>query len=246
MTDYEMMDENERQQFAEFKRKLGIQAAQAQAAKIEYNLTDATVDKASLRRACQDANSLKLGGICVLPCFVKSGAAFLGFQRSTVLVSCVSFPHGGDSLKTKVAAVKNSFKDGADEAEVTAPLYLVKDGSWGLVKKEFKKLKKAAKNRLRINIESGLLTPQEITRICSVAADCGISSLRCSSGLYSGFNPDVLTVMKAAVKDRCTIKADCVATVTDMDTAVSMGAGIIGSRNAADLARLVLQTAEQY
>ena len=130
--------------------------------------------------------------------------------------------------------------------EVTAPVSFVKNQLWGLVRKEFKKLRKAGKKRnVRINIECGLLTPQEITRVCSVAAECGVSSLRSSSGAYTaGFNPDTITVMQSAVKDKCTIKADGVNTITDMDTAVSMGAGIVGSRNANDLARLILQTVD--
>ena len=52
------MDETEKQQFSEFKRKLNLQAAQSQVTKIEYNLTDATVEKATLRRACQDRKSV--------------------------------------------------------------------------------------------------------------------------------------------------------------------------------------------
>ena len=51
-----IMSETEKQQFTEFKRKLGLQAAQAQVNKIEYNLCDAAVEKGTLRRACQDAN----------------------------------------------------------------------------------------------------------------------------------------------------------------------------------------------
>ena len=140
------MDETEKQQFSEFKRKLNLQAAQSQVTKIEYNLTDATVEKATLRRACQDANALKLGALCVLPGLIKTCVSFLGPKPQPMLIACISFPHGGDSTKTKVTAVKNAFKDGADEAEVTAPISFIKDANWSYVKREFKKLKKAAKN----------------------------------------------------------------------------------------------------
>ena len=241
-----IMDETERQQFSEFKRKLNLQAAQAQASKIEYNLLDAAVEKGTLRRACQDANLLKLGAICVLPSLVKSCVAFLGPNPQPQLIACVSFPHGGDSTKTKVAAVKNAIKDGADEAEVTAPIAFIKDGNWSYVKREFKKLRKAAKNRgLRINLESPLLTPQELTRLCTIAAECKITCLRTASGAYCcGFDSDIVAHIQTTVKDKCVIKADGVTNISEMNIAVDMGAGIIGSRNATDLARLILQTAE--
>ena len=122
----------------------------------------------------------------------------------------------------------------------------IKDANWSYVKREFKKLKKAAKNKvLRINIESPLLTAQEITKICNVAAECGITSLRSASGAFGcGFDADTLTLMQNAVKDKCIVKADGVNNIIDMNTAVDMGAGIVGSRNASDLARLILQTAD--
>ena len=241
-----IMDETERQQFNEFKRKLNLQAAEAQVSKIEYNLLDAAVEKGTLRRACQDAEQLKLGAICVLPSLVKSCVAFLGHNPNARLIACVSFPHGGDSLKTKIAAVKNAIKDGADEVEVTAPIAFIKDGNWSYVKREFKKLRKAAKNRvIRINLESPLLTAQELTRLCTLAADCKITCLRESSGAYSGgFDADTVAHIQTAVKDKCIIKADGVMNIFEMNTAVDMGAGIIGSRNATDLARLILQTAD--
>ena len=50
--------------------------------------------------------------------------------------------------------------------------------------------------------------------------------------------------MKSAVKDKCIIKADGVTNIADMNTAVDMGAGVIGCKNASDLARMILQTAE--
>ena len=240
------MDESELKQFNDYKRRLNLQAAEAQVGKIEYNLLDATVNKVQLKSACQEANSLKLGAVCVLPNAVRLCAHMLGSNPQTSLIACISYPHGGDTTKIKVKAVKEAIKDGVDEVEVTAPIACIKEGDWGYVKREFKALKKATKkSALRINIECNLLTPAELTKVCSVAADCGITSIRTSSGFYgAGFKADIITAIKNVVKDRCTIKADGISTLGDAETALSMGAGIVGSKNAADLARLVLKAAE--
>lgn len=241
-----IIDENEQQQFNQFKRKLNLQAAQAQVKKIEYNLTDPAVEKGTLRRACQDANSLNLGAVCVLPALIKSCVSYFGANRNARLIACISFPHGGDSLKTKKAAIKNAIKDGADEVEVTAPISFLKDGNWNYVRREFKKVKRyAGKNTLRINIESALLTPQEVAKVCALAADCGITTVRTSSGAYSGgFDGETLMRIKNTVKDRCVIKADGITGIAEMNMAVDMGAEVIGCKNAADLARMILQTAD--
>lgn len=243
---FEEMTAEDKQRFAEFKKKINLEAAAAQVKKLEYDMIDAAVDKGTLRRACQDANLLGLGGVCVLPSYVRPCVSFLGSDPKASLIACISYPHGADTTQVKVATVKRAFKDGADEAEVTAPIAYVKDGNWGYVRREFKKLKSAAKKRaLRINIESGLLTTQEVTRICSVAAECGITSLRSSSGHFViGFNAESLSTMKSAVKDKCTLKADGVTTITDMNSAVDLGALIIGSKNAVSLARIVMSAAD--
>ena len=53
-----------------------------------------------------------------------------------------------------------------------------------------------------------------------------------------------ITAIKNTVKDKCTIKADGVSTLGDAEAALDVGASIIGCKNAADLARLVLKAAE--
>ena len=71
-------------------------------------------------------------------------------------------------------------------------------------------------------------------------------ALRTDSGFYGGdFDAEIVSRIKAAVKDKCTVKADNVNTLTEMQTAVDMGAGVIGSKNAVDLARLILKSVEE-
>ncbi len=231
MTESEQMDDEEKLRFEEFKRKINGEAARAQVGKLEYTLTEASSDKAVIRRACQDATLLGLGAVCVLPALVKPCVSFLGADPQVSLIACISYPHGGDSTKIKVAAVKQA----------------IKDGNWNYVKREFKKLKSASKGRgIRINLESVLLTEQELVKVCNIAAAVGITALRTDSGFYGGgFDAEIVSRIKAAVKDKCTVKADNVNTLTEMQTAVDMGAGVIGSKNAVDLARLILKSVEE-
>lgn len=234
---------DEAEQYAEFKRRVSLEAARAQAAKIELDYCNNALDKNLLKRVCQDANLFGIGAICVLPCFVRACVNFLGKDPQASLIACISYPHGADTIDIKVAALKRAIKDGVDEAEVTAPIAYIKDGNFSYVKKEFKKLKKAAKDRgLRINLESPLLTPQEISKVCKIATECGITSIRCKSESFiPGFDRESVAEIKEAVKDKCTVKADGVSTISEMNEAVSLGAGIIGSKNAFDLARIILQ-----
>ncbi len=158
------------------------------------------------------------------------------------MIACIGAPHGGDETAIKVKAVKRAVKEGADEVEVTAPIAHIRDGNFSYVKREFKKLRSACKKQaLRIDLECPLLTKQEILKISALAADCGVNSVKTSSGVYQGGNEiEMISDIKSAVKDRCTIKAEGVATVLEMSSALEMGASVIGSKNAAAVARAIL------
>lgn len=235
------ISQNEKLLYREFRKKINSEAARAQIKKLEYDLADVKAGLNFLKTACGDANSLGLGGVCVLPCFVRQCSAMLGEERKAGLVACIGAPHGGDVTDIKVKAIKRAIKDGADEVEVTAPTAHVREGNYAYVKREFKKLRSAAKRKsLRIDLECTLLTREEIMRTCTLAADCGINSLRLSGGNCAEWLADV----KSAVKDRCTIKAEGIATVLEMSSSVDMGATVIGSKNAADVARAILTAAE--
>ena len=136
--------------------------------------------------------------------------------------------------------------DGADEVEVTAPVAHIRDGNFSYVKKEFKKLRKAVKNKsLRVDLECNLLSHEQILRACTLAADCGVNSIKTSSSALSGGNEiERINEIKSAVKDKCTIKAEGVATVLEMSSAIDTGASVIGSKNAADVARAILAAAD--
>ena len=99
MTESEQMDDEEKLRFEEFKRKINGEAARAQVGKLEYTLTEASSDKAVIRRACQDATLLGLGAVCVLPALVKPCVSFLGTDPQVSLIACISYPQDRKSTR---------------------------------------------------------------------------------------------------------------------------------------------------
>lgn len=239
------MSTSERLLFSQFRRKINEEAARAQVKKLEYNLTDAAIGLGSLKTACADANALELGGICVMPCYVKQCAAYLT-KRKCRLIACISYPYGGDATAIKVKAVKRAISDGADEVEVSVPISYVRDGNYGYVRREFKKLKKAVKGKaLRIDAECNLLTEKELLRLCSLAAECGVNSVKTQSCLTgSGSGIQLISKVKEKLMDKCGVKAEGVATILEMSSAIDAGANVIGSKNAAAVARAIIASAE--
>ena len=244
----ETLSQNEKLIYAQFRRKINLDASRAQVKKLEYNLCDPSNGLSAIKSACADATALGLGGVSVMPAFVRQCSAILGAQQSRKcrLIACVGHPSGSDVTAIKVKAVKRAIKDGADEVEVTVPVAHIRDGNLSYVKRELKKLRSACKKiALRIDTESALLTRSEIIRICAIAAECGVNSVKvCSGGLTGNGGTDIFADIKTAVKDKCTIKAEGAATVLEMSAAIDLGASVIGSKNAADVARTILAAAE--
>ena len=245
---FETLSQNEKLMFAQFRRKINLDASRAQVKKLEYNLCDPSNGLSALKSACADASALGLGGVCVMPAFVKACSAILGAQqtRKCRLIACIGHPSGSDVTAIKVKAVKRAIKDGADEVEVTVPVAYIRDGNFSYVKRELKKLRSACKkSALRIDTECALLTRHEIIRVCALAAECGVNSVKARSNTLSGgSSTEIFADIKTAVKDKCTIKAEGAATVMEMSGAIDMGASVIGSKNAADVARTILAAAE--
>lgn len=246
MDDFSTFKKSEETLYEDFKRRINLQAAYAQIRKIEYNLSDITTGISALRTACTDATTLQLGGVCVAPSFVKACSTFLGYgtNRKSSLIACISYPNGGDTTDIKVKAVKRAIKDGADEVEVTAPIAQIRDGNFNYVKRELKKLRRATKNRaLRISAECSLLSKYDVMRLCVIAADCHINSVKAAGG-YGENESKTIAEIRSALKDRCTIKAEGVSSVTELSAAVDMGAGIVGCKNAPAVARYILAAAK--
>ncbi|MCD7729224.1 MAG: hypothetical protein LUI60_04855 [Clostridia bacterium] len=237
---------HEMQEFGEFKRQKRVTEARAVIRKLELNFTQAQAERTALRRSANDAEKLGIGGICVQPYLVKSCAEYLGADSSVAVVACLS-SGGGDVTDIKVKQLKRAIKDGADVAEVTVCVAAVKEGSWGYVRRELKKLRKTAKKiALRINVEAPLLTSQELSKLCSLACECGIACIRTASdGFGSGADEEDLKIIKAALKDRAAVKADGADAIGRMATLTDLGASVVGSSAALTLALSLLAAAEK-
>jgi deoxyribose-phosphate aldolase len=236
----------EEREFDDFRHLRRLEGAKALISKIELDMAYVSVDKDGLKTACRECNNQGLGAICVLPCFIKACVGFLGNDPQASLVGVISYPAGADVTEVKVHALKCAVADGIDEAEIAAPMAYIKDNNWGYVKKEFKKLKKAARGRaIRIMVEASFLSPSELVKTCTLASDIGINGVVLSTyGTQSSVTFDMVKKVHAALKDKCFIKVNGVKSRDDMSRYIDAGAQIVCSRDGLSLAKLVMAAAE--
>lgn len=238
-TTSEVMTSEEQKQFEEFKKLKLIEQTQAKIAKIECDCLSPTTEKSALKQLCRDADRLRMGGIVVLPAYVKACVGYLGNDPQCSLVAAISYPHGSDVTEVKAAAVKRAVRDGVDEAEVCVPYAVIKEGNMAYFKRECRKLAKAVRPRaLRLTIDCSLLSEREVLRACACAADNGVNVIRiieCGAPLIAS--------VKNAVKDKCLIKTDA-HSESEIENAVTMGASLVNCRCAVELCSHMLAEAQ--
>ena len=236
----------ERQEFEEFKHMKRVAEARSVISRLELSFERPAHERAALRAAVNDAVRLRLGGICVAPCLVKQCASLRGEGCTAAVVACLSWWGGTDTADVKVRQIKRAVRDGASAAEVTAPVPAVKEGGWNYIRRELKKLVRAARRiSFRLNVEAPLLTEQELSKLCSLACECGVPCVRTASGAFgSGADEQDLEVIRCAVKERAHIKADGAEMPGRVAALFEHGADIVSSSDAVALARAVLAAAD--
>lgn len=231
---------NEDAQYREFKRAKRIEEAKASLLKIESDCLSPFIDKAALKDLCRAANSAEIGAIIVPPSLVKGCVAFLGKDPKVSLIAAVSYPYGNEVTEVKAAAVKRAVRDGVDEIEVCAPTPFIKDGNWAYVKREFKKLKKAAKTyALRIVFDCSLIGEKELLKACILAGEAGVNCLRLNNA-----DGEMISKVKAALKGKCSLKAEKADSAVAFGNLVVMGADVVGCTSAVELANYLIKEAE--
>lgn len=234
------MSTEELLQFEQFKKLKFLEQTRARIAKVECDCLSPTATKVELKNLCREAERISLGGIVVLPAYVKPCVAYLGNDPSCSLIAPVSYPHGGDTTESKVAATKRAVKDGVDEVEVYACFSALREGNMAYFKRECKKLVKAARPRaLRLVLDCNYLSESEVVRACNCAADCGVNVIRIvnASGL------SVITSAKSALRDRCLLKSDG-QTLSQMEEAEALGVSLINCDDAIQICSRLLNDAK--
>ena len=167
---------------------------------------EATPDQ--VRELCHEAGRFGVAAICVSPNMLPLGTDWLA---EGVLTACVvGFPSGAHHSAVKVTEAAQARANGADEVDMVINLALAKSGAWGGVRAEIEAVREAAPHPavLKVIIESGLLTDDEIVKACeaAVAADF----VKTSTGFHAtagGATVEAVRLMRATVGPELGVKA---------------------------------------
>ncbi len=151
---------------------------------IDHTILKPTTLVADLEKLCAEAIHHQFAAVCVPPNFVKLAAAMVqphGVKVATV----IGFPFGYSAIEAKIAEIVLAMVDGADELDVVANISAIKNGDWEYLANEIGHIMPVIKSKqrvIKVIIESGVLTDDEIIKCCELYGVAGIDYLKTSTG----------------------------------------------------------------
>ena len=131
---------------------------------IDHTLLRADAPWAEVEALCAEARHFHFATVCVLPFWVKPAS---GALRDTDVKVCtvVSFPHGADTLRTKVIAAEEAVTQGADEIDVVMNIPALLSGEVLQVRDELRAVVGAVRMR-SVNSGKGATIVKVIIETC--------------------------------------------------------------------------------
>lgn len=127
------------------------------------------------------------------------------------VATVVGFPFGYSAVEAKIAEILLAIVDGADELDIVINLIALKNNDWEYLANEINHIMPVAKQQdkvVKIIIESGILTTNEIAKCCELYGSASIDYLKTSTG-YAETGATVAAVqqMRKNVPSHVQIKA---------------------------------------
>lgn len=166
--------------------------------------------KEDVRRICEEALEHKFSAVCIPPYYVKEAATLLEDAPIRVCTA-IAYPMGYATTPAKVEEIKRAINDGADEIDAVVNICAVKNGDWNHVSSDIDSITTAVHLKgkvIKIIIETGILTPGEIKKLCEICTKKGVNYIKTSTGLNGdGASPEVVSFIKTLLPTSIKINA---------------------------------------
>ncbi|MEP6683793.1 MAG: deoxyribose-phosphate aldolase [Parafilimonas sp.] len=177
---------------------------------IDHTLLKPTSLIKDIETLCSEALQYNFAAVCVPPPMLK--IAKVQLENSAVkLATVIGFPFGYSAVEAKIAEVILAVIDGADELDIVINLIALKNSDWQYLANEINHILPVAKQKnkvVKIIIESGILTDEEIIRCCELYGAADIDFLKTSTGYAEqGATIHAVELMRKHLPKQIQIKA---------------------------------------
>ncbi|NUN53884.1 MAG: deoxyribose-phosphate aldolase, partial [Planctomycetaceae bacterium] len=129
--------------------------------------------------------------------------------RPVAVVTVAGFPHGTTTADAKAFEAERAFGRGATDVDFVMHRGFARDGAWDAVLGEFRTMRGAVPEAtLKVILETGALTDDEIRRSCEAAAEAGLDFVKTCTGFGPrGASAEDVRLLRECAGGRLRVKA---------------------------------------
>lgn len=177
---------------------------------IDHTILKPTTVFADVEKVCDEAIQYQFASVCIPPYYVSAAAGLLKRSEPKVC-TVIGFPFGYAATAAKEAEMKAAIQEGADELDLVLNLAALKNRDLSFIETELERLSAithSAKKTLKLILETGILTEEEIGLCCGILKKYPIQFAKTSTG-YAEKGATVAAVqrMRALLPSSIGIKA---------------------------------------
>lgn len=177
---------------------------------IDHTALKPTIKLDDVYSLCDEARTNHFAAVCIPPLFVKAAKEKLT-DSNVKVATVIGFPFGYAAVESKVAELVLAILDGADELDVVINYTAIKNNDWQYVANEINTIMsivKAKQKVIKVIIESGELTRDEIIKCCDIYGMAGVDYVKTSTGYASkGATVEDVKLIRTHLAENIKIKA---------------------------------------
>lgn len=175
---------------------------------IDHTLLRPEAKQEAIQKLCQEAIQYQFAAVCVLP--VWTSVAYHILKNSSVkLCSVVGFPLGANTALCKAYEAEELARKNVHEIDMVINIGALKSNDYDVVRHDIESVVKAAPSaKIKVIIETCLLTDEEKKIASLIAVDAGAHFVKTSTGFSSsGATIEDVALMRSAVGQHIGVKA---------------------------------------
>ena len=178
---------------------------------IDHTVLKSTTTLADIEKVCEEAVEHGFAAICIPPYYVQDACEILAGKSATRVATVIGFPFGYSHYSAKVAEATKALDEGAHELDLVMNLAAFKSNDLAYLESEIKEISDLTTAKgavLKVIIESGILSDEEIIRCCELYRHYPVQFLKTSTGYAEkGASLEAVRLMRRNLPESIAIKA---------------------------------------
>ncbi len=226
----------------------GVTPSSSLASSIDHTLLRADATEDDIKRLCEEAIENQFFSVCINPYWISLCKEILS-ASPVIVCSVVGFPLGATATLVKTTEARWCVEQGASEIDMVMAIGALKSKQFQMVESDIREVVKvAAPARVKVILETALLTHEEKRLACQIAVQAGAHFVKTSTGFAkAGANPADILLMRECVGDLLGVKASGgIRTHLDAEALIKAGASRLGTSAGPAIMNRQTQASEVY